>query len=326
MRIQRWMRIRVMYAQKDPTHGVPIARLAVLLALSALVCACYPNPQPAGLTPIPTLAPAQQVTLVPVLQRPVQPTAMAPPGGAQAGEADENPAAQGAALFSLHCATCHGARGEGIDAPPLRDNQYVQTANAQELYATVADGRAGTEMPGWLEASGGPLMQAGIVHVIAFLHTLQGVSPLPTATPGPSEAEEPTPTPGGPTPEPAQPSMPGGPGPAASVTGDVARGRSSFGVFCAACHSADGVGGVPNPGSDDGTVPELNPIDPTLVSADLKVFAVNVDLFVEHGSVPEGPAPIVVMPSFGDSRMLTDQEIADLIAYVISLNTLKEQR
>ena len=38
------------------------------------------------------------------------------------------------------------------------------------------------------------------------------------------------------------------------------------------------------------------------------------------------PWPVIVMPSFGDSRMLTDQEIADLIAYVISLNTLKEQR
>jgi mono/diheme cytochrome c family protein len=321
MKVQRWMRIRVMYAQTDRTHCVPIARLVVLLALSALVCACYPNPQPEGLTPIPTLAPAQQVTLVPVLQRPVQPTAMAPPGGAQAGDA-----AQGAALFSLHCATCHGARGEGIDAPPLRDSQYIQTGSVQELYATVADGRAGTEMPGWLEANGGPLMQADIVRVIAFLHTLQGVSPLPTATPGPEEPAEPTPIPGGPTPEPAQPSMPGGPGPAASMTGDVARGRSSFGVFCAACHSADGVGEVPNPGSDDGTVPELNPIDPTLVSPDLKVFAVNVDLFVEHGSVPEGPAPMIVMPSFGDSKMLTDQEIADLIAYVISLNTSKEQQ
>jgi mono/diheme cytochrome c family protein len=319
MKVQRWMRIQVMYAQKDPTHCAPIARLAVLLAFSVLVCACYPNPQPPGLTPIPTLAPAQQVTLVPVLQRPVQPTAIAPPGGPQAGDA-----AQGAAIFSLHCPACHGARGEGIDAPPLRDSQYIQTASAQQLYGTIADGRTGTEMPGWLEVNGGPLAQADIVRVIAFLHTLQGVSPLPTATPGPEEPAEPTPIPGGPTPEPARPSMPGGPGPAASMTGDVARGRLSFGVFCAACHSADGVGDVPNPGSDDGTVPELNPIDPTLVSADPKVFAVNVDLFVEHGSVPEGPGPMIVMPSFGESKMLTDQEIADLIAYVISLNTIVE--
>jgi mono/diheme cytochrome c family protein len=320
MRIQRQVGMRVMYPQmKSQAHCLSIVALAVLLVLLALVSACYPNPQPAGLTPIPTLAPAQQVTLVPVLQRPVQPTAVAPPGGPQASDA-----AQGAAIYSLHCPACHGAQGEGVDAPPLRDSQYVQTASAQQLYSTVADGRTGTEMPGWLEVNGGPLMQADIVRVIAFLHTLQGVSSLPTATPGPEEPAEPTPIPGGPTPEPAQPSMPGGPGPAASLAGDVERGRSHFGAFCAACHSADGVGGVPNPGSDDGTVPELNPIDPTLVSADPKVFAVNVDLFIEHGSVPEGPAPMVVMPSFGDGKMLTDQEIADLIAYVISLNTAVE--
>ena len=93
-----------------------------------------------------------------------------------------------------------------------------------------------------------------------------------------------------------------------------------FGVYCSTCHGPEGVLGIPNPGSDDGSVPTLKPIDPTLINSDLKVFAENLDLFIEHGSVPEGPDPLIMMPPFGDSKMLTPQQIADLIAYVIELN------
>ena len=84
--------------------------------------------------------------------------------------------------------------------------------------------------------------------------------------------------------------------------------------------------GIPNPGSDDGSVPALNPIDPTIASSDPGVFAVNVDLFIEHGSIPEGPNPLIMMPSFGDDGMLTDQQIADLIAYVMYINGVEETR
>jgi hypothetical protein len=77
---------------------------------------------------------------------------------------------------------------------------------------------------------------------------------------------------------------------------------------------------IPNPGSDDGSVPVLNPIDPTIANADSQIFGQNLELFIEHGSVPEGSGPLLMMPPFGDGKMLSEQEIADLIAYVISLN------
>lgn len=293
--------------------AISISSLALLLYF---LSACYPNPQPAGLTPVPTLAPASQVMLVAALQRPVAaPTVPVP---SASGQAD---AALGAPVYLLHCPSCHGAQGEGIDAPPLRNSQYVQTEDSQEVFSTIANGRVGTEMPAWLLNNGGPLTDVEIARAIAYLHTLQDVSPLPTATPGAEEPSEGPLPPGAPTPEPARPSLPGGPGPAASLAGNAALGRAAFGVFCAVCHSAEGLGSVPNPGSDDETVPALNPIDPSMVDSDPSVFAVNVDLFIEHGSVPEGPGPMIMMPSFGDSELLTDQEIADLIAYVISLNT-----
>jgi mono/diheme cytochrome c family protein len=295
---------------------------ALSLALF-LVVHCSPNPQPAGLTPIPTLAPAEAVTLVPVLQGLMetggQPVPIVP------GQAD---AALGAPLYLQHCTSCHGIQGQGVDAPPLRNNQYIQTGGDQSVFATVAEGRPGTEMPAWLQGNGGPLIDAQISSVVAYLHTLQGVATLPTAPPEPPEPTE-TPLPSGaPTLEPARPSEPGGPGPAALLTGEVGRGRAEFGLYCAACHGPEGMEevGIPNPGSDDGIVPELNPIDPTIANRDPKVFAINVDLFIEHGSVPEGPSPMIMMPSFGDSKMLTEQEIADLIAYVMSLNGVQEAK
>jgi mono/diheme cytochrome c family protein len=117
-----------------------------------------------------------------------------------------------------------------------------------------------------------------------------------------------------------EPSNPGGPGPAVNLTGDVATGATLFAANCSTCHGDKGTGGVPNPGSTDGTVPPLNPIDPLLKNADAMAFAKNIDLFIQHGSSPEGTNPFRVMPPWGDQSALTQQQIADVIAYIISLN------
>src|SRR5712691_3650941 len=49
-------------------------------------------------------------------------------------------------------------------------------------------------------------------------------------------------------------------GPAASIHGDPLNGRRLFALNCVTCHNDRGVGGLPDPGSDDGTVPPFNPI------------------------------------------------------------------
>jgi mono/diheme cytochrome c family protein len=145
----------------------------------------------------------------------------------------------------------------------------------------------------------------------------------PTAAPAAGEAGEKTATTEeeAAVEEVARPSNPGGPGPAIDLTGDAKAGEQVYVDNCQKCHGENGTGGVDNPGSDDGTIPPLNPIDETMVSKDPKVFAVNIDLFIEHGSSPEGDNPKEVMAAWGDDKKLTPQQIADVIAYVISLNT-----
>ncbi len=290
------------------------------VALALVLSACTsPNPQPIALTPVPTLAAAGTApTLVPVLQVAASSTGETATAGT--GKAD---AAAGAAVFLKNCTLCHGIEGQGVNGPALRNNKFIQTGAAQDIFDTIAQGRPGTEMPAWLQANGGPLTSDQINNVAAYLHSLQNVEPMPTSTPMPPEPTETPEPPDAPTPEPAQPSGGGNPGPAAALTGDAANGRTLFGVECASCHGPEGVQGVPNPGSDDGAVPPLNPIDSTLVNADPKVFATNLDLFLEHGSSPEGDNPLIKMPSFGDSQLLTPQQIADVIAYVMQLNAGK---
>jgi mono/diheme cytochrome c family protein len=117
-----------------------------------------------------------------------------------------------------------------------------------------------------------------------------------------------------------RPSNPGGPGDAINLTGDPNSGSQIFAANCVLCHNTVGKGGNPNPGSAAGTIPALNPINSALKNSDHLTFVTNLDLFVQHGSTPAGPGPTFSMPPWGDSGKLTQQQIADVIAYVISLN------
>jgi mono/diheme cytochrome c family protein len=118
----------------------------------------------------------------------------------------------------------------------------------------------------------------------------------------------------------ARPGNPGGSGNAVNLTGNVKNGQQVYLDYCEVCHGPDGTDNVPNPGSDDQTVPPLNPIDSTLVSSNYATFAYNIDLFIQNGSNPEGPNAAIQMPLWGQYGLLTQQQIADVIAYIISLN------
>jgi mono/diheme cytochrome c family protein len=111
----------------------------------------------------------------------------------------------------------------------------------------------------------------------------------------------------------------GDPGQAAYIIGSAQRGADLFSQQCTGCHGQAGKDPLSNPGSKSGTVPVLNPIDRDLFSRSPSEFAANIDLVIQHGSVPEG-TPAIAMPAFGDDGTLNQQQIAGLIAYVMDLN------
>ena len=104
------------------------------------------------------------------------------------------------------------------------------------------------------------------------------------------------------------------PGKAVNLSGDTAAGKVVYDAYCKSCHGPAGTGGIVNPGSDDGTVPELKPIDDDFKDATA------MDLVVEHGSTPEGVDTATKMPPFGDEGTLKPQQIADVIAYILQIN------
>jgi mono/diheme cytochrome c family protein len=284
---------------------------AALLAL--IIVACTPNPQPKALTVVPSLAPGATLTLAQSIQG----------GEVATPDSGTGDPAVGVAVYMLHCTSCHGVMGEGGSGAVMRNNTFIANNTDQAIQDTIANGRPGTEMPGWLMAQGGPLTSSEIRNVAAFVRVFQKVPEMATPTPSPEEATETPPPANAPTAEPAQPSNTGGPGAALTLTGNADRGQPLFGQYCASCHGPQGTLGTANPGTDDGYVPQLNPIDPSIANADPVKFANNVDLFVEHGSVPGGDQPKILMPNFGDAKILTPQQIADLLAYVVRINTAK---
>ena len=104
------------------------------------------------------------------------------------------------------------------------------------------------------------------------------------------------------------------PGKAVDLTGNPVSGKVVYDGYCKSCHGPAGIGGVANPGSDDGTVPELKPIDMDFKDAS------SMDLVIEHGSTPEGADTASKMPAFGDEGTLKPQQIADVIAYILEIN------
>jgi mono/diheme cytochrome c family protein len=137
----------------------------------------------------------------------------------------------------------------------------------------------------------------------------------------------PTPNPLAPSASPLTSPLPlvdiSGAGPASAIHGNPVAGAPKFAQTCVPCHGDHGANGIANPGSNDGTVPVLNPIDPGFLAdsnGDPAIFAHDIDLFLQHGSRPAGPRPLISMPAFGDRHALSQRDIADIEAYVMELN------
>jgi mono/diheme cytochrome c family protein len=117
-----------------------------------------------------------------------------------------------------------------------------------------------------------------------------------------------------------RPSNMGGPGQAIFLTGDPVKGAEIFAANCVACHGVEGKGGVANPGSTEGVVPTLNPMEDKIKDEDERAYAYNLALFIQNGSTPKGSSPTFSMPAWGVLESLSQQQIADVIAYLIKLN------
>jgi len=248
---------------------------------------------------------------------------------------------RGASIFDSSCSPCHGKRGEGIEgvAPTLNKDTEFNGARLKELgypgtlrdylTLTISAGRPARSSPDWPNAMptwgddyGGPLRPDQVSDVVNYVMNwgcaydykydaiCQGedkvIASLPTSTPAP-----PTPTPK--PPKPPEAILAGLP------AGDAARGADLFSgkqlasdgkiAQCGNCHSVDG----------------SVVVGPSMIHAKTDMPAVydSFELYVIESIVDPGKFKVkgfesVNMPLVFYNR-LTDQELADLLAYIVSV-------
>jgi ubiquinol-cytochrome c reductase cytochrome b subunit len=222
-------------------------------------------------------------------------------------------------VHSLGCTACHRVNGQGGAIGPEFTRGILKGRSRQWLITQIRNPKA--HFPNSIMPAFSSLNDERVNDIVDFLLSLSGQERQVSASP--AMPRRPVSRPPAPPSGPSRPSITGPqgpPGPASFTVGNVELGEYLFRQNCEQCHGSLGKGKVPNPGSTDGTVPPLNPIDPARYHKNAQNFVNNIDPYIQHGSIPEGPNPVLHMLPFGDSQSLTQQMIANVEAYVLYLN------
>ncbi|MBV8257202.1 MAG: c-type cytochrome [Actinobacteria bacterium] len=208
---------------------------------------------------------------------------------ASAGPSNLSPSVQaGAHDFVLFaCSQCHGAQGRGGVSPAVPAlTSAGKTLTVAQLRTIIDHGLGASANPKqpYMPVWGEVMSNTQVTDLVAYIRA--GLPNDPNAQPVHVPYDE-----------------------APAVAGAALYQRYG----CINCHGPSGLGGIPNPLSHDKVIPPLSgggfhhdfPTDKAIADV------------IRSGSVI-GKAPIVSMPHWGG--ILTDAQIADLIAY---LKTLK---
>lgn len=82
-------------------------------------------------------------------------------------------AAQGAELFEVNCASCHGPDGRGGLAPALGARDFLESVDDFQIEQLTALGVPGSEMVAYSNDFGGPLTSQQIRAITTYLRSLE---------------------------------------------------------------------------------------------------------------------------------------------------------
>ena len=103
----------------------------------------------------------------------------------------------------------------------------------------------------------------------------------------------------------------------------VAAGAKLYSLNCARCHGADGKGGVPNPNAKPAElVPDLVRVAVGYTNEELKDRILNGQREITALD-PNRPPPPLYMPGWRGT--ISDAEVDDLVAYLVSLKPVGEE-
>ena len=83
---------------------------------------------------------------------------------------DEESLKFGQNVFMSNCIACHGRDGNGVTAPNLTDDSYLNVARIEDIYDVIKKGRNNGAMPSWANR----LNPKEIVTVASYVASLRG--------------------------------------------------------------------------------------------------------------------------------------------------------
>ncbi len=101
------------------------------------------------------------------------------------GDKDEAELLDGPELYDTYCGLCHGSEGEGYladRANALGNPEFLALADDAFLTDSTRRGRSGSSMTAWSEAYGGPLSDAEIDLIVAYVRGWETLEPRPLST------------------------------------------------------------------------------------------------------------------------------------------------
>jgi mono/diheme cytochrome c family protein len=185
------------------------------------------------------------------------------------------------------CASCHGEQGKGgvsTDVPALTDVGKTLTVAQMAQIIQHGLGESANPQKPYMPVWGPVISKTQVNDLVEYLHA--GLPKVQDADPVPVPRDQGT-----------------------SVAGAALYVRYG----CINCHGPSGLGGVPNPLSEDKTIPPLSGQDfRTEFNTDAKIKEM-----IRSGSVI-GKPPITSMPHWGG--IIPEEDLEALVAY---LKTLK---
>jgi mono/diheme cytochrome c family protein len=195
--------------------------------------------------------------------------------------------AMGAHLFTqFACSACHGEQGKGgvsPDVPALTDvGRTLTVAQLSDIINHGLGESANPQKP-YMPVWGPVISKTQVSDLVAYLQA--GLPRLADTEPVPVPSDQ-----------------------GAAVAGAALYVRKG----CINCHGPSGLGGVPNPLSEDKAIPPLSGQDfRSEFNTDEKIKSV-----IRSGSVI-GKPPITSMPHWGG--ILAEEQLNDLVAYLKTL-------
>ena len=215
-------------------------------------------------------------------------------GGGGGGTTSEaiNPSdphvAMGSHLFvQFACSSCHGEQGKGgvsPDVPALTDVGKSLTTTQLSIIINHGLGASGNPQKPYMPVWGNVISSTQVSDLVAYIKG--GLPKVQDATPVAVPRDQ-----------------------GATVAGAALYQRYG----CINCHGPSGLGGVPNPLSEDKAIP---PLSGQVFREEFNTDA-KIKEMIRSGSVI-GKAPITSMPHWGG--IIPDEDLNDLVAY---LKTLK---